>query len=76
MKKRAPIRTGRSSSTGKTAAPGVRPSSKRAKADAIGRDPSPVIVPEQQFDALLALLDDPPSVSDDLHRDVADRRWK
>lgn len=34
------------------------------------------VVPELQFDALLALLDKPPMVSDELRREVAQRRWK
>lgn len=33
-------------------------------------------VPEQQFDALLTLLDHPPQISDELRREVAQRRWK
>lgn len=34
------------------------------------------LVPEPQFDALLALLDKPPIISDELRREVAQRRWK
>ncbi|WP_204165409.1 hypothetical protein [Methylobacterium sp. 17Sr1-1] len=40
-----------------------------------GDDPGLTIVSAEQFDALLALLDDPPTVSDELRREVANRRW-
>lgn len=33
-------------------------------------------VSEQQFDALLTLLEAPPEVSDELRREAAGRRWK
>ncbi|MGG3812443.1 hypothetical protein ABEV34_12430 [Methylorubrum rhodesianum] len=34
------------------------------------------LVSEQTFDSLLTLLDKPPEVSDELRREVAQRRWK
>ena len=34
------------------------------------------LVPEQTFDTLLILLDKPPEVSDEVRREVAQRRWR
>lgn len=73
MKTRAPIRQ----HTRKPPLPGdaVERSIPREEMLRAGDDPGLTIVSDEQFDALLALLDDPPTVSDELRREVANRRW-
>ncbi|MET7244575.1 hypothetical protein ABZT49_14525 [Methylobacterium sp. EM32] len=73
MKNRAPIRQ----HTGKPPLPGdaVERRTPREEMRRGGDDPGLTIVSAEQFDTLLALLDDPPTVSDELRREVANRRW-
>lgn len=54
----------------------VRGQVRREPIDRSGHEPGLTIVAGPQFDALLALLDDPPKVTDEAGREVATRRWK
>lgn len=72
MKKRAPIRQ----YARKLSGDGVRRRATLEETRQAGDDPGLTIVSDQQFDALLALLDDPPAVSDELRREIANRRWR
>lgn len=80
MKKRVrtstTLRTDRLSLMGGAALPPVRASRKREEMDRPGDEPGLTIVSGPQFDALLTLLDNPPKVSEELRREVANRRWK
>lgn len=80
MKKRSPTagkaRTDRLSLMTGAAMPRVPLGAKREEMDRPGDGPGTTIVPGPQFDALLALLDNPPQVSEELRREVAHRRWK
>ena len=79
MKKRSTTsrnRTDRLSLMTGAALPRVPTRAKREEMDRPGDEPGLTIVPGPQFDALLALLDNPPKVSEELRREVANRRWK
>jgi hypothetical protein len=55
----------------------VRPRPESRAIEQSARDSGDVtLVSEQTFDVLLALLDKPPEVSDELRHEVAQRRWK
>lgn len=62
--------------TGAALPPIVRSPPKREEMDRPGDEPGLTIVPGPQFDALLALLDNPPKVSEELRREAVNRRWK
>lgn len=82
MKKRSSttgkVRTDRLalSLTGSVTLPRISPRARREEMDRPGDGPGTTIVPGPQFDALLALLDNPPEVSKELRREVSNRRWK
>lgn len=77
MKKRTPrTSTNHTSLMTSASLPPVRLHQKREEMDRPGDEPGLTIVPGPQFDALLALLDNPPKATDELRQAFASRRWK